>query len=236
MLADSAPSGRFAAMNGDARRAPDAGGGVPSLFAGFNGLPGGARVIATRTTTTHVAQGGGGASAAMHFDQLKSLALSMGMAASAGAARKQEAEGKANAAAQKLGELEKQLAEKQREVRRGCCARVSRATGHALRHVLGPAWPLQVDKLQDNAKNMQKAQEALAVKQSNINTQFEALHNTLLKNHAKMKQGALSRCTAHLRCRPRAPAATAAARSGLGFRAAARATAHADRCRSQLRR
>jgi hypothetical protein len=101
-------------MNG---RAPDAGGGVPSLFAGFDGLPGGSRLIATRTTTQTMSHGGTGASAAMHFDQLKSLALSMGMAASAGAARKNEAESKAQAAAQKQAELEKQLADKQREVR-----------------------------------------------------------------------------------------------------------------------
>ena len=113
-------------MNGDARRTPDAGGGVPSLFAGFGGLPNGARVIATRTTTTHVAQGG--ASAAMHFDQLKSLALSMGMAASAGAARKNEAESKAEAAKQQLEALTKELRAKEREVR-GCCARCPRAEG-----------------------------------------------------------------------------------------------------------
>jgi len=76
-------------MSGDARRAPDAGGGVPSLFGGFSGLPSGSRLVATRTTTTHQVQGGG-ASANMHFEQLKTLALSMGMAASAGAARKSE--------------------------------------------------------------------------------------------------------------------------------------------------
>ena len=124
-------------MNGDApRRAPDAGGGVPSLFAGFSGLPNGARVIATRTTTTQLAHGGGQASAAMHFDQLKSLALSMGMAASAGAARKNEAESKALAAAQKMGELERALSEKQREVRR-LLLPCARGLAHALNDLRG---------------------------------------------------------------------------------------------------
>jgi hypothetical protein len=110
-------------MNGDAR-APHAG-GVPSMFAGgFGSVMGGARVIATRTTTTHqVATGGGAASAAMHFDQLKTLALSMGMAASAGAVQKSKAEEKAAEAAAKIAELEKALGDARREVRHAClCA------------------------------------------------------------------------------------------------------------------
>lgn len=113
-------------MNGDTR--PVAGGGVPSLFAGFDGLPG-SRLIATRTTTQTMSHGGTGASAAMHFDQLKSLALSMGMAASVGAARKNEAESKAQAAAQKQAELERLLAEKHREVRAADVTPSARAWG-----------------------------------------------------------------------------------------------------------
>ena len=166
-------------MNG---RAPDAGGGVPSLFAGFTGLPSGARVIATRTTTTQVAHGNaGGASAAMHFDQLKSLALSMGMAASAGAARKNEAESKALAAAQRTAELEKALAEAQREVRHGCARRAAPRAQRLLSQVL---------KLRANETKLQEASQALAAKQSTIQAQFVALHSTLQKNHAKLKKGA----------------------------------------------
>lgn len=179
-------------MNG---RAPDAGGGVPSLFAGFDGLPGGSRLIATRTTTQTMSHGGTGASAAMHFDQLKSLALSMGMAASAGAARKNEAESKAQAAAQKQAELEKQLADKQREVRQPLSLPRARL-GHALtgargRGVVAAAAFAQVLKLQDNMVKMQQAQDLLSVKQQGIYTQFQSLQSTMQKNHSKLKIGAL---------------------------------------------
>ena len=124
-------------MNGDAG-APH-GYGVPSMFSnGFGSLPIGARVIATRTTTTHQVATGGGASAALHFDQLKTLALNMGMAASAGAAQKSKAEEKAAESAAKIAELQKALSDARREVRHAwlCAPRASRAGAPAVPELL----------------------------------------------------------------------------------------------------
>ena len=168
--------------------------------AGFGGLTG-ARVIATRTTTTHQVATGGGGSAAMHFDQLKTLALNMGMAASAGAVKKNEAEEKAAAAAATIAQLEKALANARREVRRACLraprlahrrSYCALSCSRGLTPCAAPAFGLcpQVMKLQEYGAHLKKAQDEQAAKQGRLGIQINLLGKTLRDNHAKLKKGA----------------------------------------------